>query len=107
MELRCDYLARLSSSEQKHLNLVFSHHAVFFQLALDLVIPCDWTAKMSLDVREKRRRERLTGFCLGIDGRGLYATHFDKLLQRLEVIKQEAKERAGLAGGQRVEWVSM
>lgn len=51
---RCYHLARLSSSEQKHLNLVFGHHAVFFELALDLVISCDSAEIISPSVGEVR-----------------------------------------------------
>lgn len=54
-----------------------------------------------------RSREELTGFGLAVDGRGLHATHLDKLLQRLEVIKQEGKERGASLRGRGVEGASV
>jgi len=50
---KCCHLSRFSSTEQKHLNLVFGHDAVLFELALDLVISCDSTE--STDFRDCRK----------------------------------------------------
>ena len=53
--LGCSYLARLSSTEQQHLNLVLGHHAVLFELALNLVISC-WWRQMSLSAEKDREK---------------------------------------------------
>jgi len=57
MSGRCSHLARLSSTEQKHLNLVFCHDAVLFELALDLVISYDGAERVSFGDRGERNRE--------------------------------------------------
>jgi len=54
---RSSRLARLSSTEQKHLNLIFGHYTVLLELALDLVISCDGATSMRLDVCRKLDRE--------------------------------------------------
>lgn len=91
---RRSHLARLSSTEQQHLNLVFGHHAVSLELALDLVISCDSAESVNFGVCDKKLRiNKRTGFSLAIDGGGLYATHFDKLLQScVWGVEQETKE---------------
>ena len=56
---------------------------------------------------EDRNRKGLTGFGLAVDCRGLYTTHFDKLLQKLLSIKQEIKEWAASRTGQTMKWISV
>ena len=55
---KCSHLSGFSSTEQKHLDLVFGHDAVLFELALDLVISCDSTESTDFsDCRRKMEKE--------------------------------------------------